>query len=325
MKNQPISLVITVKDEAKTIDALLQSIANQTIKPSEVIIVDGGSSDKTVDKIKKFQSQFKSLGVKLIKKDSNRSMGRNIGIKKSKHDLIAITDAGCILKKNWLQELLNTYYKTKAPVVAGYYHGLTNNPFEQAVAPYFLVMPDRVNPKVFLPATRSMLIEKNLWQTVGGFREDLEVSEDYEFSQRVKQHLTSIGKKIAFTNKAIVSWQPPSTLVDFLAVVLNMSLNDAKAGLVRKKVKLIFVRYFILFLLLSLWLESNQVTFGYWLSILFVGYALWSVIKNVRYAKQGWYWLPVLQITSDVMVMGGTALGLISVRQQIRNKIPTKQ
>ena len=46
------SFIATVLNEEKTIKALLSSLAKQTKKPEEIIIVDGGSTDQTVAKIK---------------------------------------------------------------------------------------------------------------------------------------------------------------------------------------------------------------------------------------------------------------------------------
>ena len=46
--NPPVSLVMTVLNEAASLDALLASIAAQTTRPDEVIVVDGGSTDGTV-------------------------------------------------------------------------------------------------------------------------------------------------------------------------------------------------------------------------------------------------------------------------------------
>ena len=44
-----ISVCITVKDEEKTVGDLLSSLLDQTLKPDEIVVVDGGSIDKTFD------------------------------------------------------------------------------------------------------------------------------------------------------------------------------------------------------------------------------------------------------------------------------------
>ena len=46
------SFITTVLNEEKTIEGLLESLNNQTLKPDEIVIVDGGSTDRTIAEIK---------------------------------------------------------------------------------------------------------------------------------------------------------------------------------------------------------------------------------------------------------------------------------
>ena len=98
---QKVSLIITILNEEKTIISLLDSILKQKTIPNEVIIVDGGSDDKSVEFVNNFirsleERRFK-LSIKLFLKKGNRSVGRNFAIEKAKHAWIAVTDAGCTL------------------------------------------------------------------------------------------------------------------------------------------------------------------------------------------------------------------------------------
>ncbi len=56
---QSVSLIITVLNEAITIELLLNAINRQKLLPTEVMIVDGGSTDKTVTKIEQFAADNK--------------------------------------------------------------------------------------------------------------------------------------------------------------------------------------------------------------------------------------------------------------------------
>ncbi len=290
-----ISLVITTLNEEKTISSLLTSIINQTRLPDELVVVDAKSKDMTVKLIKKFASKYvKRLEVKVLVKEGNRSIGRNLAIKNARYQWLAITDAGCILDKDWLKELILKQEETKSEVVAGYYNAKPETSFEEAVVPYVLVMPDKVNDDNFLPATRSMLISKKEFNKVGKFDESLSLNEDYAFAKKLT--------KIAFTKKAVITWLPRTNLKEFNIMIYNFAKGDIQAGIIRPKVVLIFIRYLVAVILLF-------TTPIYIPTILGMLYLTWSIQKNYRYVKKGWYYLPILQISSDIAVMLGSMSG----------------
>lgn len=309
-KKIKVSVISTTLNESKTIVALLSSLAAQTYAPAEIIIVDAESTDDTVAKVADFAKRS-SLPIRVYTKHGNRSIGRNFAITKSSQELVAITDAGCIPEKNWLFELLKTEQETHEKVIAGFYKGIARTSFESAVIPYALVMPDRVDEKNFLPATRSMLLEKSVWKKIGGFNESLSDNEDYAFARKLVRQ----GIGIAFSRHAVVVWQPRSNLRDFFWMIFRFARGDAKAKLFRMKVLLIFARYTILLvasLIVIFYLDAKQLL--RLLVPLGVLYSLWAIDKNVRYVPKGWMWLPVLQVVSDLAVMAGTISGT-SVRK----------
>ncbi|MFA6814219.1 MAG: glycosyltransferase [Candidatus Pacebacteria bacterium] len=297
-KKEMLSLIVTVFNETETIESFLSSYLKQTVKPGELVIVDANSSDNTVDLIKDF-AQNNSLVIRLFIKKGNRSVGRNLAVKKSRGQWLAITDAGCLLDKNCLKELCLKQEESQAPVVAGYHQGLANSAFQEATIPYFLVMPERIKEAEFLPATRSMLIEKSLWQEMGGLDEAFSYNEDYQFANRLKDK----GVKIAFSKKAIVYWLPAKNIWQFCQKIYYFAKGDATAGLIRKKVYLIFLRYLI-FLGILLFFPNIYLIFS-----LMGIYLLWAILKNLRYCPRSYFYLPILQLSADWMVMSGTSVG----------------
>ena len=152
------TLIVTVLNEEDSIGKLIESIVFQTKLPDEVIIVDGGSTDKTLSVISSLKSQTSNKGIKIkvIVKKGNRSVGRNEAIRISKGDVILITDSGCTLDSKWVENISKPFKDKAVDVVAGYYKGTFRNIFEKSLIPYVLVMSDKVNEKEFLPATRSV-------------------------------------------------------------------------------------------------------------------------------------------------------------------------
>src|SRR3989304_5005146 len=206
MAGTSVSVVITVLNEEKTIDGLLQSLQNQTYSPSEVIVVDGGSSDGTLTKLKNFSAKWKQL--KTLSVSGNRSVGRNLAAKQSRGKIIAFTDAGCVPEKNWLSELIKPFSDSNVQVVSGYYRGLSQNIFQKCLIPYVLVMPDKAEQEEFFPATRSMAIRKWAWNKSGGFDIGLSHNEDYAYAHKLKK----LGFSFTFAPKAIVNWLPRKNL-----------------------------------------------------------------------------------------------------------------
>ena len=72
-----LSIIIPVYNEEKTVEKILDKVAKVKIKntPIEIIVVDDGSSDSTVEKIKKIKSKVKNL--KFIEHEKN---GGNRGL-----------------------------------------------------------------------------------------------------------------------------------------------------------------------------------------------------------------------------------------------------
>lgn len=306
LKDYIASIIVTTYNEEETIKALLAGLVAQTVKAAEIIICDAKSSDKTPAIVNEFK-QTSVIPIRLISKKGNRSVGRNAAITAAKSEIIAVTDAGCIPNKNWLEELLKKYDETHAPIVAGYYNGLPENAFQEAVVPYVLVMPDQVNPETFLPATRSMLLEKKVWEQLGGFNEELSHNEDYAFAQKIRQH----GFKIAFAKNAMVGWVPRSTVRDFSIMIQRFAQGDIEAKIIRPKVVLLFSRYLVMLFFLLYLLSISAVLAWIVIILSAIVYSVWAVFKNEKYLVRGWYWLPVLQYVADFSVMKGSVQGLL--------------
>ena len=99
-----ITLITTVLNDEKGIKDLFEGLIKQSMQPDEIIVVDGGSKDNTVDILNSYKNKFKHLKI-IQSSDTNISQGRNIAIANSSNSIIAVTDAGCRPDNDWLLEI----------------------------------------------------------------------------------------------------------------------------------------------------------------------------------------------------------------------------
>lgn len=99
-----ISVVIPVYNEEELIADCLSAIVNNTVKPYEILVADGRSTDRTVEIAKSFP------GVTVIDNpDRNAAGGRNQGIAHATGDIIAFTDGDCIVDEHWVEAIQNAF------------------------------------------------------------------------------------------------------------------------------------------------------------------------------------------------------------------------
>ncbi len=312
-----ISIVVTVLDEEKTIGGLLRSLERQTQSPDEIIFVDGGSKDNTVQLIKAAAKENKKIKL-IIKKGATIAQGRNLGIEKAKNEIIAMTDAGCVAHKTWLKKIVEPFKDQSVGIVAGFYRMTGESHFQQALVPYLGIPPEKLDLHGFLPSARSIAFRKEVWQKVGGFNEKLErTGEDTLFNYQAKK----LGVKLVTVPEALVDWEMPETIWGAVKKFYFYAKGDAQAGIWwhpnqrffthNLKILAIYGRYCLG--LAFLVAGFSQPIFWWLLVFSLVGYLFWAVLKNFRYLriKRAFFWLPFFQIISDLAVMAGYAAGIV--------------
>ena len=99
-----ISVIIPVRNEESSIRALLEGLLGQTLKPAEIVITDGGSTDATPQIISEYVER--GAPIRLLRADAALpGRGRNLAAAQAANDWIAFIDAGITPEPTWLELL----------------------------------------------------------------------------------------------------------------------------------------------------------------------------------------------------------------------------
>jgi glycosyltransferase involved in cell wall biosynthesis len=230
------ALILTVLNEAGTVDRLLESVAAQTSAPDEIVIVDGGSKDGTTGALRAWETRL-PLRV-LHDPGATIARGRNLAIGASTAELIAVTDAGVRLEPDWLAQLL-IRLTPDADVVSGFFRADGCSMLERALGATTLPNLEDINPSTFLPSSRSVLFRRTAWQQVGGYPEWLDYCEDLVFDLALKR----ARYRFAFSPKAIAWFRPRQSVLAFFRQYYLYARGDGKAGLWPRRHAIRFVTY----------------------------------------------------------------------------------
>lgn len=226
----------------------MRSIAAQSLRPLEVIVVDGGSRDGTQLHSEWWHGRL-GCPLRLIEKDGvNIATGRNIGIAAARASVIAVTDAGVTLDERWLERLTAPFDDPSVAACGGFFVPDARTPFEVAMGATVLPALDDVTPSTFLPSSRSIAFRKAAWEAVGGYPEWLDYCEDVVFDLRLRDW----GATAAFAPGAIAQFRPRGTWRAFWRQYYRYARGDGKANLWPKRHAIRYATYAALLALLVL-------------------------------------------------------------------------
>jgi glycosyltransferase involved in cell wall biosynthesis len=199
------TIIIPTYNEESIIGKNLNNI-NRLLygKNFEIIIVDNGSTDKTIDILKNYK-------IKILI-ESNRTVAglRNKGVAYARGAILIFLDADVIITTSWVDELmLKAKFIRESRIVTGSRCGINNNPSwieEKWFLPMLKEKPKYIN-------SGHLIISKKSFIEIGGFDENLITAEDYDFSLRAVQK----GFKLVNNPKLTVIHEGyPKNIIDFI-------------------------------------------------------------------------------------------------------------
>ena len=167
------SWVIRTKNEGEHIGEVLEMLQKQTRQDFEIIIVDSGSTDKTLEIVKKFPTEL----IKINPEEFNYSYSLNVGIKKSKCRYIGILSGHSVpITKTFYADGIKFFSNPNVAAISGHY---VNSRFRFAAKTIFLNQEQHF---IHDMTNTNSLIRRELW-SIYPFNEKLALGcEDYDWA-----------------------------------------------------------------------------------------------------------------------------------------------
>jgi glycosyltransferase involved in cell wall biosynthesis len=232
------TLVSTVFNEMSRLDRTITDIEAQTLKPSEIVITDAGSTDGTYIRLMQWQTSS-TIPIKLLQeKGCNVARGRNLAIEAAQHELIVSTDFGCRFHPKWLESLVEPFkiqelqiisQKEDAIQIVGGAFTIKENEIETKAAKADYIL-QRGYPVIlddyFSVSSRSIAYKKNVWEIIGGYPEWLTLAaDDTIFWKLAKKH----GFTYTFVEQPYVYWGRHKTDKAFAKEAFRYGLGDGES------------------------------------------------------------------------------------------------
>lgn len=246
-----VSVVIPIKNEEKYIKSFIQTLKKQSYPKDkmEIIFCDGNSSDNTLKCLKEFVDE-KILDVIVLNNDKeNAPSGVNLGIKKSKGDIIVRLDAHTFYPKEYIEKnvyhLINSDADNVGCPINTVGEGINGKAIAYICSSKFGVGNSKFrtsNYTGYVDTVPFGCFRKDLINKIGYFDENLPRSEDNDFNYRIRKY----GGKILMFSEIFTEYHSRNTILS----LCKMGFHNGKGiiELFKKEKNAIDIRHFIPFL-----------------------------------------------------------------------------
>lgn len=198
------SVIIPVYNRPDEVDELLASLAAQTCRDFEVVIVEDGSTVQCREVVGRYTDRLPIIYI--AKENEGRSIARNVGIEASHGDYLVFFDSDCVIPPRYFEILTNELAANPVDCYGGPDAAHDSFSDVQKAINYAMtsfwttggIRGGKVSLEKFVPRTFNTGFSREVYRRVGGFREMF--SEDIDMSTRIK----NAGFSIALIRPAYV-------------------------------------------------------------------------------------------------------------------------
>lgn len=304
------SVIVPVYNEKAWIKDFLYSLYHQTRQPDEIIVVDGNSTDGTLEIL---EAEEEAGKITLASFPNNIAQARNYAIKQAKHEIILCTDAGCVVDAHRCEEIMKVYEHpasrnsgASTQVVGGKSDYIVKTEF-QRFAKHRIASPD---PDRHFVSSRNISFHKKIRHEVGGYPEYLTKRwEDTYFNYKIDHGPEHARGKawhtIHYCPTAIVKWWMGNSIKDFYKMYRNYTQGDAEVFVIHGIMQSDSLKQAVKFLLVGLFLVWIMTTFH----SLSLPIALLAILGIWMYKRSMWgFWF---DLRFSLAKMRGMIVGMV--------------
>lgn len=182
-----ISIITATFNSAKTLKDTIQSVLRQTNKDFEYLIIDGGSTDDTIDIVKSYESEFSGRLKWVSEKDQGIYDAMNKGIKMASGDVVGILNSDdYFTSDDILQTVDNAFKSHEIDAIYGDIHFIRDGNPQKCVRYYSSRMFRPFWLRFgFMPAHPSFFCKREVFEKAGLYSLDYKIGADYEMMVRL--------------------------------------------------------------------------------------------------------------------------------------------
>jgi glycosyltransferase involved in cell wall biosynthesis len=313
-----ISVVCPAYDSARYLEENLKIIRNLSLKylvDLEIVVVDTGSSDGTIDIAKKWADRV------IAAPKATRGAARNVGAKIAKNQMLAFLDSDCEVTENWILRVLNLPDNLGSNVLGGpVMLDIPKASIEKAMRNLLLdpLLTLKSSSFSMIRATKgvkelsgaNILVSKSFFEKIGGFS-DVDFNEDTLFCRKVRGQDGTITYDLELR---VIHKHQFSGVKSFAAYFFKYGKGYGKTFksypfLLRRYALVAFLSPVVLVLLFWLVLANSMELFLLLIILaFFVGTLLYSLAKS---RKPYGIWIPLLFFLLSTSYIGGFYYGVL--------------
>lgn len=181
-----ISIITVTRNSAETLADAMDSVLRQSYRHIEYIIVDGNSTDNSVEVIKSYEERFEGRLRWISEKDDGIYNAMNKGVRMATGDIVGILNSDDFLSSDTVIEKMVAQFDDNVDAIYGDVHFVHPDNLHKTVRYYSgSIFRPWLLRFGFLPPHPSLYVRRRLFEQYGYYDDSYQISADYEFIMRL--------------------------------------------------------------------------------------------------------------------------------------------